>query len=404
MPSIAGQLNPQRVIVELYTGLRFEGMCTYNILASSDPAGSISHFWPVLPVSFVSALAATWLCHKIALKFGIVDKPDNSVKTHKEPIPYLGGIGIFIGFALGIAISIPYLRAEPYFDSALKWLGGICIGGVIACSTGLIDDISDIKPWHKILGQVLAGSALVAAGIRPEPDYFTNSFGYQVPASVNIFVGFIITMIFVLGATNSLNLLDGIDGLCASVTAVIAFGMLGLALLAEVQTTACFGNPVRIIIALAVLGSICGFWPLNKNPARIFMGDSGSLFLGFVMAGLMMLFAAAGLKWCLCSIMIFGLPILDTAVAFARRRFNKRPLFVADRGHIYDQMMDRGMSLNKTVAVCCGLAGVYVLIGLVMSRMTLRYALIVSAAVLIISGVVVWRKGYLKMEGLRGAI
>jgi UDP-GlcNAc:undecaprenyl-phosphate GlcNAc-1-phosphate transferase len=375
-----------------------------NIVGPEKSLTCVFRFWPVLVVSFVSTLVATWLCRKIALKFGIVDKPDSLVKTHTEPVAYLGGMGIFAGFAAGIVTAILYLCSEPYFGCSLKWLLGILAGGVIACFIGLVDDISDIKPWQKILGQVLAGSALVAAGIRPEPDYFTNSFGYQVPASVNIFVGFIITMIFVLGATNSLNLLDGIDGLCASVTAVIAFGMLGLALLAEVQTTACFGNPVRIIIALAVLGSICGFWPLNKNPARIFMGDSGSLFLGFVMAGLMMLFAAAGLKWCLCSIMIFGLPILDTAVAFARRRFNKRPLFVADRGHIYDQMMDRGMSLNKTVAVCCGLAGVYVLIGLVMSRMTLRYALIVSAAVLIISGVVVWRKGYLKMEGLRGAI
>ena len=134
------------------------------------------------------------------------------------------------------------------------------------------------------------------------------------------------------------------------------------------------------------------------------MGDAGSLFLGFTMAALMMLFAAAGPKWCLCSIMIFGLPILDTAVAFARRWLNKRPLFVADRGHIYDQMMDRGMPLNKTVAACCTLAGVYVLIGLVMSQMEVRHALMVCIVVLIISGVVVWKKGFLKMEGLRGAI
>jgi UDP-GlcNAc:undecaprenyl-phosphate GlcNAc-1-phosphate transferase len=134
------------------------------------------------------------------------------------------------------------------------------------------------------------------------------------------------------------------------------------------------------------------------------MGDAGSLFLGFTMAALMMLFAAAGPKWCLCSIMIFGLPILDTAVAFVRRWLNKRPLFVADRGHIYDQMMDRGMPLNKTVAACCTLAGIYVLVGLVISQVEIRFALMVCMVVLIISGAVVWRKGFLKMEGLRGAI
>ena len=379
-------------------------MPTYNILASSDPTGSISRFWPVLLMSFLSALAATWLCRKIALNFKIVDKPDNSVKTHKEPIPYLGGIGIFIGFILGVTISIFYLLAKSDFGSSLQWLSGICIGGLIASSTGLIDDISNIKPWQKVLGQVSGGLFLVAVGIRPELDYFAKLFGYEIPASANILFGVVLTMIFVLGATNSLNLLDGIDGLCASVAAVIAFGMLGLALLAEVHTTASFDNPVRIIIALAVLGSICGFWPLNRNPARIFMGDSGSLFLGFVMAGLMMLFAAVGPKWCLCSIMIFGLPILDTAVAFARRWLNKRPLFVADRGHIYDQMMDRAMPLNKTVTFCCSLTSVYVLIGLVMSRMKMSHALIVCAVVVIASSAIVWRKGYLKMEGLRGAI
>jgi UDP-GlcNAc:undecaprenyl-phosphate GlcNAc-1-phosphate transferase len=211
-------------------------------------------------------------------------------------------------------------------------------------------------------------------------------------------------MIFVLGATNSLNLLDGIDGLCAAVSAVIVFGMVGLAMVLESQSPPDLGNPARIVVALAVLGSICGFLPFNKHPAKIFMGDAGSLFLGFTMAALMMLFAAAGPKWCLCSIMIFGLPILDTAVAFARRWLNKRPLFVADRGHIYDQMMDRRMSLKRTVMTCYCLAGMYGFVGIVMSQMKLIYSLAVFVGVIVISGVIVWKKDFLKMEGLRGAI
>jgi len=374
-----------------------------NIVGPEKSLTCVFRFWPVLVISFIWALAATWLVRRIALKFGIVDKPDSLVKTHTEPVAYLGGMGIFAGFAVGIVIAISYLRSEPYFSCSLKWLLGILAGGVIACFVGLVDDISDIKPWQKVLGQVAGGLVQVAVGIRPELDYFVKPFGYEILTFVNILLGFIITMIFVLGATNSLNLLDGIDGLCAGVTAVMAFGMLGLAMLTESQSYADLGNPVRIIIALAVLGSVCGFWPFNKNPAKIFMGDAGSLFLGFVMAALMMLFAAEGPKWCLCSIMIFGLPILDTAVAFARRWLNKRPLFVSDRGHIYDQMMDRGMPLNKTVEACCTLAGVYVLIGLVISQIKMRNALMVCMVVLIISGVVVWKKGFLKMEGLRGA-
>jgi len=371
-----------------------------NIIDSENSLSYAFEFWPVLLISFVCGLAGTWLCRKIALRFGIVDKPDDLVKTHTEPVAYLGGIGIFAGCAIGIIAAIMYL----YPSGAVKWLLGILGGGTIACFVGVGDDILDIKPWHKVLGQSIGGVVLVAVGIRPALNYTAAPLGYQMSGALEAVVSFIVAMVFVLGATNSLNLLDGIDGLCASITAVTAVGMLGLGMLAESQDVSDFADPVRIIIALAVLGSVCGFLPFNKHPARIFMGDTGSLFLGFIMAGLMMLFAAAGPQWCLCSIMIFGLPILDTAVAFARRWLNKRPLFVADRGHIYDQMMDRGISLNGTIAICCNLAGVYVLIGLVMSRMRMMHALIVCVVVFVVSSIVVWKKGFLKMEGLRGAI
>jgi len=371
-----------------------------NIINSENSLSYAFEFWPVLLASFVCGLAGTWLCRKIALRFGIVDKPDDLVKTHTEPVAYLGGIGIFAGCAIGIIAAIMYL----YPSGAVKWLLGILGGGTIACFVGVGDDILDIKPWHKVLGQSIGAVVLVAVGIRPALESLTAPLGYQISGALEAVVSFIVAMVFVLGATNSLNLLDGIDGLCASITAVIAVGMLGLGMLAESQDVSDFADPVRIIIALAVLGSVCGFLPFNKHPARIFMGDAGSLFLGFIMAGLMMLFAAAGPQWCLCSIMIFGLPILDTAVAFARRWLNKRPLFVADRGHIYDQMMDRGISLNGTVGICCNLAGVYVLTGLVMSQIRMMHALIVCLIVFVVSSIVVWKKGFLKMEGLRGAI
>ena len=119
---------------------------------------------------------------------------------------------------------------------------------------------------------------------------------------------------------------------------------------------------------------------------------------------LMILFAEKAVKWWMASVVVFGLPILDTAVAIVRRWINKRPLFVSDRGHIYDQMIDRGIPLKKTVIICYILAGVYAAIGLVMSQIKTRYAAIVYVFVFVISGLVVWKKGYLKMEGLRGAI
>jgi UDP-GlcNAc:undecaprenyl-phosphate GlcNAc-1-phosphate transferase len=208
----------------------------------------------------------------------------------------------------------------------------------------------------------------------------------------------------VLGATNSLNLLDGLDGLCGGVTAIITIAMLLLAVHLATWGASEIRDPVRIIVCLALVGGVCGFLPFNRAPAKIFMGDAGSMLLGFVVAAIMMLFAKAFPRWWAASLVVFGLPILDTAVALARRWLNKRPLFVSDRGHIYDQMIDRGIPIKKTVIICYVLAGIYAFIGVAMSQIRTRYAIIVYLAVSVMSAIVVWKKGYLKMEGLRGAV
>ncbi len=379
-------------------------MISVNIISSVRESRWVLQFWPVLASSFLCALIATWLCKKIALKLGIVDRPDTTVKTHKEPIAYLGGVGIFVGLTVGVVVGIYCLKGQEYFSSSAKWLLGILAGGAIACLIGVMHDLFDVKPWQKILGQITAAAVLVLVGIRPALHYLASPFGWEMSQNMEMILGIPVVIIFVLGATNSLNLLDGIDGLCAGVTAVIAFGMFLLAIFLKLQTPTGLGNNIRIIIALVLLGSVCGFWPFNKNPAKIFMGDAGSLLLGFIIAALMMLFAAVHPKWCLSSIVIFGLPILDTTVAFARRWLNKRPLFVPDRGHVYDQMIDRGIGLKKTVHICCWIAGLYALIGLAISCIPPWYALAVSIVVAIVSIVIVTAKGYLKMEGLRGAV
>ena len=136
------------------------------------------------------------------------------------------------------------------------------------------------------------------------------------------------------------------------------------------------------------------------------MGDAGSMLLGFTVAGLMILFAEGTPRWWLASIIVIGLPILDTATALVRRLINKKPLFVSDRGHVYDQMIDRGMPLKKTVKVCYLLSGLYALIGvgLAVSPLRTRYAMGIYVVTIIVSALVVWKKGFLKMEGIRGAV
>ncbi len=373
-----------------------------DFLGNERPLSWVLQFWPVLVSSWVFALAATWLCKKIAIKLGIVDKPNSTVKTHKEPVAYLGGVGILVGLVVGVLAGIAIIQGQEGFDISLRWLLGILGGAAIACFVGLVDDILDIKPWQKMLGQVVAAVVLLAVGIRPSLSIIAQFMGIHLTPGMELVLGIPIVIFFVLGATNSLNLLDGLDGLCGGVTAIITLGMLFLAIHLSTWRLSDEGDPVRMTICLGLTGGVLGFLPFNRHPAKIFMGDAGSLLLGFVCATLMILFAEDVPRWWMASIVIFGLPILDTATALVRRLLNKRPLFVSDRGHIYDQLMDHGHSLKRSVAICYGLAGLYAAIGILMSQIRTRYALIVYLIVIIISALIIWKKGFLKMEGLRG--
>jgi UDP-GlcNAc:undecaprenyl-phosphate GlcNAc-1-phosphate transferase len=238
----------------------------------------------------------------------------------------------------------------------------------------------------------------------PDLQYFTRPLDIFLPEAVETALGIFVVVFFVLGATNSLNLLDGLDGLCAGVTAIITIGMLLLSVHLATWATSETADPVRIIICLALVGGTFGFLPFNRHPAKIFMGDAGSMLLGFTVAAIMMLFAQEIPRWWMAAIVIFGLPILDTATALVRRLLNKRPLFVSDRGHIYDQLIDRGKSLKGAVGISYLLAGAYAVIGLAISQIRTRYGIFVYLFVIIASAFVVWKKGFLKMEGLHGAV
>ncbi|MBW8002287.1 MAG: undecaprenyl/decaprenyl-phosphate alpha-N-acetylglucosaminyl 1-phosphate transferase [Planctomycetes bacterium] len=375
-----------------------------EVIGPSRPITWVLNFWPILASSFAASFIATLFCKKIAIKFNIVDKPDNLVKTHKEPIAYLGGIGILIGLTVGVLTGIACLRNHESFSTILKWLLGILAGGSIACLIGLTDDIFDIKPSQKILGQILAATMLILVGITPNLTIICESLNISFLPKFELLAEIFVVIVFVLGATNSLNLLDGLDGLCGGVTAIITVAMLLLSIHLATWGFSDIGDPVRIIICLGLVGGVCGFLPFNRHPAKIFMGDAGSMLLGFMIAALMILFAEKTPRWWMASIIVFGLPILDTAVALLRRLINHRPLFVSDRGHIYDQMIDRGIPLKKTVKICYVLAGLYALVGVVMSQIRTRYAAVVYVLVFVVSALIVWRGGYLKMEGLHGVV
>jgi len=176
---------------------------------------------------------------------------------------------------------------------------------------------------------------------------------------------------------NATNLMDGLDGLCGGVTGVVALGFLFLAVNLAMLSGAININhdALRVVMALALLGAVLGFVPYNFNPASIFLGDTGSMFIGFCCGTLMILFAAQGqFKWFLAAMVMFSLPLLDTALAFVRRYVNKRPLFSADRYHLHHQLVARGFTVKQTVMISYGLSIAFVLLGAAIVFTRTRYA------------------------------
>jgi len=359
-------------------------------------------WWVILP-AFAVSLIATPIFRAVAYRRKIVDRPDDLLKPHGRPVAYLGGLGIWAGWMIGLGsfmACIPDLagrwrqvgQALLSLDGARLmanpvWnLLGVMVSGTVVMVVGLLDDLKDIPPKQKIAGQVLAAGILMAGGIGPQmAQVFLHYFQAHPPAAVSVVSSMAICLVFVIGACNATNLLDGLDGLCGGVTGIIALGFLGLAVWLALWAT---GDPgvdaLRIGLALAMAGAVLGFLPYNVPPASIFMGDAGSMLLGFFVAAMMALFCQEGnARWLLAALVVFALPILDTALALVRRLLAGKPVFAGDRSHLYDQLVDRGMSVKKVVVLFYGLSLAAAVLGVSLAILIQgRYALLIYAAVL----------------------
>jgi len=329
--------------------------------------------WPVPLLAFACAWSATWLCRRVALRWQIVDRPDQGVKTHAEPVAYLGGVGILIGLSAGI-----WIAWGAAAGGEKRLLAATLGAGALACLVGVADDRWTLRARYKILGQLLAALVFLTVGAEAQ--------GFRFWAEGLAVCG------LVLVATNSLNLLDGLDGLCGGVTAILSLGFL---LLAGTLTSR---NPVIESLCLALMGSLAGFLYFNRPPARIFMGDAGSLLLGMVIAAVITLLVRQASHLWLSCLIVMGLPLLDTGTAMARRTLNRRSLFAPDRSHLYDQIMDRGATLQQTLGFCYALACLAALLGLLVSRLPLAWALGISGASLLVALIIICCYGYLRME------
>lgn len=325
---------------------------------------SLQHYAALIAIAAMVTLLVTPIVRRISLRYGFVDQPGGR-KVHSHPIPRLGGLAIFLGIASSIAFQV-------YGEAQFGWIGTLLesssgridlpivgVGLLVVFVVGLADDVVELAWWAKLLGQIIASGVVVAAGMRI--DYIGNPTGDGL-----IMLGLLsipVTMIYLVGFANVINLIDGLDGLAAGLSAIAAVSLLALAAPANRLDAAA--------LAAALIGACLGFLLFNFNPASIFMGDSGSMLLGFTLAaisllGVMKTTAAIALA---IPLIIIGVPIFDTLSAIVRRLRSNRPIQEADRGHIHHRLLTRGFDQKQTVII------IYVWsAGLALGAYAVRYA------------------------------
>ena len=341
----------------------------------------------VFYIAFAVTFALTPVMRMVATYYGVIDAPDNARKVHKAPVAYLGGVAMFLGWICGLAVS-QYLqlhRIQPGWPTSQPIVKfSIVIGAIVIVVLGLWDDVRRVSPRVKIAGQTVAALFLLWDGVgidvtRPLLVPFANKLGhpYLFPEWFIIASSAVVVVGIVVGCCNASNLMDGLDGLCGGVTAIIALGFLFVAvhLAAVGGGVRTNSDALRVILALALLGAVLAFVPFNFNPASIFMGDTGSMLLGFSCAVMIIMMGEERTKWLLAAMVVFALPILDTALAFARRWVNGRPVFSPDKQHFHHQLLARGYSVKKTVMISYGLALMFAVLGVGMVMIRTRYAI-----------------------------
>ncbi len=279
-------------------------------------------------VGLVVCFLLTPVVKRLARKMGAIDKPDFR-KVHKKPIPRIGGLAIYLGFVVSVFASLPITQE----------IKGLIAGGTVIVLVGIIDDIYQIPAKVKLSGQILAALVLVLFDIRIEWLAYPGAGGYLYMDHFSIPV----TVLWIVSMTNALNLIDGLDGLAAGVAFIASATVCIVAMQNSFYVVA--------VLTAALAGSILAFIRYNFNPASIFMGDTGSMFLGYMLAAISVLgvVKSAAAIALLVPIIALGLPILDTLFAILRRYSNGKPIFQPDKGHLHHRLLAAGLSQRQTV-------------------------------------------------------
>lgn len=268
---------------------------------------------------------------RVAKHINAIDIPKDNRRVHTKPIPKLGGLGIFFGFLFGYML----------FGVHSIQMNSILIGSFIIIITGIIDDINPISAKWKLLGQICAGLSIIFYGniLLNEITVFGQCIKFGIWA-------YPITLGFILGCVNVINLIDGLDGLSSGITSI---SLATIGIIAFIQGRQ---GTLEITLVFIMLGSVLGFLLHNFNPAKIFAGDTGSMFMGFIIAVVSLLgFKGAMFLSFMVPLAILAIPILDTFFAICRRMIKKKPIFEADKDHMHHQLLKMNFSQRKTVLV-----------------------------------------------------
>lgn len=322
-------------------------------------------------VSFALSLILTPIFRDIFKSYGVVDHPDGGRKIHKFAIPRVGGMAIALSY-VGCFFIVPLLSKNPFEDKlALVWNVLPAFGVIFA--VGVIDDLFGLKPWQKLFGQIAASGLAYWAGVR-----VVDVVGIHAESWWSLPV----TILWLLTCTNAFNLVDGMDGLAAGVG---LFATLTIFLAAILH-----GNTPLAMATFPLAGCLLGFLCYNFNPATIFLGDSGSLLIGFILGcfGVVWTQKSATFLGMMAPLMALSLPLVDVGLAILRRSLKRQPIFSADRGHIHHRLLDRGLTPRRAVLLLYGICSLVAVLSLIANMVENDNRL--SAFVIVLFCAVAW--------------
>ncbi len=323
-------------------------------------------------VALIIAFAATPIVKRLAFRVGAVDVPKDKRRMHKKAMPLLGGLAIFYGFLVGVLCFAEFRLPS----GGINWgLIGILVSSIIIVVLGIFDDIKPRPALLKFAIQIVAAAIPVLLNVRVFA--ISNPFSPDELIRLPQWLSIGGSILWIVGVTNAVNLIDGLDGLAVGVSSIAAVALLSILLIS-------YNTSLTLLVMAAALAGACfGFLPYNFNPAKIFMGDTGSTFLGFILACISVQGPFKMYVAFMVPLLVLGLPIFDTLFAILRRLAKGQGIMTPDRGHLHHRLIDRGFSHRTTVIILYGMSAILAISAIVIILSGLSRAIILIASVII---------------------